>query len=184
VRYFFSRRIPDCSSILLVESGSRSISEKLLPILRTAWKPDTPIDLITCYSKLPEGFGPETRVWRVTDYRGREARGRLYQELREKQHAVIGIICSGEPLMTKWKWALAWQLPGKVFLINENADFFWLDRGHIPILRELMMTRAGLAGAGAVRTLARVFSFPFTLTYLLLYATTVHARRALRSSRG
>jgi hypothetical protein len=33
---------------------------------------------------------------------------------------------------------------------------------------------------GAVRTLARTFSFPFTLAYLLLYATIVHTRRALR----
>jgi hypothetical protein len=31
-----------------------------------------------------------------------------------------------------------------------------------------------------VRTLARALSFPFTLMYLLLYATVVHARRALR----
>jgi thiosulfate reductase cytochrome b subunit len=43
-----------------------------------------------------------------------------------------------------------------------------------------VLFRAGLAGAGAVRTLARFFLFPFTLLYLLLYATTVHFRRVLR----
>jgi hypothetical protein len=43
-----------------------------------------------------------------------------------------------------------------------------------------VLLRAGLAGAGAVRTLARAISFPFTLFYLLLYASVVHARRGLR----
>ena len=38
------------------------------------------------------------------------------------------------------------------------------------------------AGAGAVRTLARLFSFPFTLLYLLLYAAAVHVRRSFQLS--
>jgi hypothetical protein len=38
----------------------------------------------------------------------------------------------------------------------------------------------GLAGSGAVRTLASALAFPFTLLYLLLYAAVEHARRALR----
>jgi len=49
------------------------------------------------------------------------------------------------------------------------------------VIRQFVLLRSGLAGAGAVRTLARLFLFPFTLLYLLLYATTVHARRALRN---
>ena len=93
----------------------------------------------------------------------------------------MGIVCSGEPLMTKWKAALLWQVPAKVFVINENGDYFWLDRLHLKPIREFVLLRAGLAGAGAVRTLARLISFPFTLLYLLLYATVVHTRRALRS---
>ena len=93
---------------------------------------------------------------------------------------MMGIVCSEEPLMMKWKWALALRVPAKIFIINENADYFWLDRKHLKILREFALSRAGLAGAGAVRTLARVFSFPFALFYLLLYAAAVHARRRLR----
>ena len=42
-----------------------------------------------------------------------------------------------------------------------------------------VLYRSGLAGAGAVRTLVRLISFPFALLYLLLYATVAHARRAL-----
>jgi hypothetical protein len=82
--------------------------------------------------------------------------------------------------MTKWKWVLALRIPAKVFVVNENGDYFWLDRQHLGVIRRFVLLRSGLAGAGAVRTLARLFLFPFTLLYLLLYAATVHARRALR----
>src|SRR5262249_18007584 len=119
---------------------------------------------------------------RVTDYRGREGRRQLYRELAERRYSIMGIVCSGEPIMTKWKWVLALRTRAKVFIINENGDYFWLDRGHLALVREMVLFRSGLAGAGAVRTLGRIVSFPFTLAYLLLYAAAVHARRAL--SRG
>src|SRR6185437_7076452 len=114
------------------------------------------------------------------EYRGREGRRRLYRQLAENRYALAGIVCSGQPLMTKWKWALALRLPAKVFLINEYGGYFALEVWEWANLRLLVLERAGLAGAGAVRTLARLVSFPFTLLYLILYATTVHTRRALR----
>jgi len=163
-----------------VESGSRGILERLLPPLRRSWGQGVPIDLVSCYATLPEGFPPETRLYRVADYRGPAGRARLYGELAGNGYSHAGIVCSAEPLMTKWKWMLAARLPAKVFVINENADYFWLDRFHFAHLRTLALVRTGLAGTGAVRILARLFSFPFTFLYLLLYATTVHARRLLR----
>jgi hypothetical protein len=176
-----TRRLPSADAILLVESGSRDLLERVIPSLRETWGPEVAIDLVTCYSKLPRGLDPQTsRVYRVPEYRGRQGRTRLYRELRRNRYGLMGVICSGEPLMTKWKWALGFQIPAKIFIINENGDYFWLDRGHLDVVRQFVILRAGLAGTGAVRTLARVFSFPFTLAYLLLYATTVHARRALR----
>jgi hypothetical protein len=75
---------------------------------------------------------------------------------------------------------LGLRVPAKIFVINENGDYFWLDRHHLASLRQFVLYRSGLAGAGAVRSLVRLISFPFTLLYLLLYATAVHARRALR----
>ncbi len=179
VRYFLSHHLPETKAILLVESGSRSLIEGLVSNLRENWA--ARIDVVSCYPTLPKGFSQETtRLYKVGDYRGREGRRRLYRELGRNRYGLVGIICSGEPLMTKWKWVLALRLPAKVFIINENGDYFWLDRGHISTIREFVFMRSGLAGAGAVRILARLFSFPFTLVYLLLYATTVHARRALR----
>jgi len=149
--------------------------------LRQSWGDEIPMDLVTCYSGLPEGLRPETtRIYDVTRYRGKQARQRLYDELAQQHYSLLGIVCSGEPLLTKWKWVLALRLRAKVIIINENGDYFSLDRKHANNLRRLMLNRADLAGAGAARTLARLFLFPFTLAYLLLYATAVHARRALR----
>jgi len=176
-----SGRLPEASSILLVESGSRGILEKVIAGLRRSWGADVPIDLVSCFANLPLGLDARTtRVFRVSDYRGRQGRAQLYRELRARNYPMMGIVCSEEPLMMKWKWALALRVPAKVFIINENADYFWLDRKHLKIIREFAFARAGLAGSGAVRTLARVFSFPFALCYLLLYAAVVHARRGLR----
>jgi hypothetical protein len=182
VRYFLRSRYPDVSSILLIESGSRSIVERVVTALRRGYGDEVPIDIVSCFAARPEGFDERTRVYRVADYRGREGRRKLYRQLTAQKYPVMGIVCSGEPLMTKWKFALAWQVPAKVFIINENADFFWLDFGHMRQFRRFVLFRAGLAGAGAVRTLARAISFPFTLFYLLLYASVVHARRTFRRS--
>ena len=182
MRYLLTGRQPAAAAILLVESGSRGILDRMLPPLRQSWGKGVPIDLVSCYATLPPGFPPETRLYRVADYRGSEGRGRLYRELADNGYSHLGIVCSAEPLMTKWKWMLAARLPAKVFVINENADYFWLDRLHGAHIWDFVLLRTGLAGAGAVRILARLVSFPFTFLYLLLYATTVHARRALRRS--
>jgi len=180
VRYFLTGRQPDVSSILLVESGSRAIAERVANTLRRGYGPNVRIDLVSCYSMLPEGFDADTRIYRVSDYRSGDARRKLFRELAANRYSAMGIICSGEPLMTKWKGALAYRVPAKIFIINENADYFWLDYAHLKQAQRLVLLRAGLAGAGAVRTLTRAISFPFVLFYLLLYASVVHARRAMR----
>ena len=181
MRYFLSRRLPDASRILLVESGARYLLEGLIPGIRSTYGERIFVDLVTCFPGLPRGFDPATtRVYRVNDYRGREGRARLYRELADNSYNILGIVCCAQPIMTKWKWVLALRLPAKVFVLNENGDYFWLDRAHYPAIRHFVLFRAGLAGAGAVRTVARVLLFPFTVLYLLLYAGMVHSRRALR----
>jgi hypothetical protein len=181
VRYFLTGRLPRVNSILLVESGTRGLVEGLIGGLRQTWGDQIPIDLVTCYASLPKGFeSHNTRVYRVGDYRGRAARRRLYRELAGNRYALVGIVCSGEVVMTKWKWVLASRIPAKLFVINENGDYFWFDRLHLGAIRQFVLFRSGLAGSGAVRTLVRLISFPFTLLYLLLYATSVHTLRALR----
>ncbi len=199
MRDFFRRRIPQPGRVLLVESGSRSVCEKLLAVLRGLYGQQLPIDLITCYPGLPEGFSPQPTtapgptagapqlisgtpqplaVFRVSDYRGRAGRRRLYSELSRRRYPVLGIICSGEPIMTKWKWAVVARVPAKVFVANENGDFFWLDYSQWQIMVRFALHRSGLAGPGAIRGFARLALFPITLAYLLLYAAVAHLRRA------
>jgi len=180
VRYFFRRRLPHPTRILLIESGSRHLIEGLLPHIRQRWG-EVPIDLVTCYGGLPRGLEPEnTKIYRTGDYRGGEGRRRLFRELAGDGHSIMGVLCSAEPVLFKWKCALIARLPVKVLVANENGDYFWLDWGHWQAIQHFILFRAGLTGPEAVRTLARLVLFPFTLIYLLLYASTVHFRRVLR----
>jgi len=174
VRYFLRRLIPPSSRILLVESGSRQITQIVIPHLRAQFGDGLAIDVVTCFAEPPAGAA---RVFSVNDYRGR--RLSLVRELRGRGYAVAAIICSGEAILKKWKWGLATALPAKFLVINENGDYFWLDRGHWPAIRRFVKHRAGVSDAGIVRAAARIFAFPFTLSYLLLYAAAVHLRRAL-----
>jgi hypothetical protein len=150
VRYFLRRRQPPVSRILLVESGSRHLIERVLPGLRrttamgsrSIWSPVTPAR--------PRA---SSAVHRVTDHRGPDGRRKLYRALAANRYSIMGVVCSAEPIMTKWKWALAARLPAKVFVINENGDYFWLDRGHWRAILHFALFRAGLTGSGAARTL-------------------------------
>ncbi len=181
MRYFFRRCVPSFDRVLLVESGSRRIFDEFLPGLPALFGEPAAMDLVTCYPGEPAGYRREAgRVYRVTDYSGRAGRRRLYRELAARGYRVAVIICSGEPIMMKWKWALAVRLPVKVLVVNENSDCFWLDWGNWRTISRFVAFRSGFSGAGAVRMLARVAVFPFTLAYLLLYTAMVHIRRHIR----
>jgi hypothetical protein len=182
MRYFLSRREPALTRVLLIESGSRSLIENLLPGLRANCGEDVPIDLVTCYGGLPEGFDPETVVYRVTDYGSPEGRKELIRQLRARNYSMSGMVCSGEAIMTKWKWLIALRVPAKFFILNENGDYFWVHRENARIIREFVLVRMGLDGPQGLRTVARVLLFPFSVLYLVVYAGFVHARRALRRS--
>jgi hypothetical protein len=182
IRYFFSGAAPAGTRMLLIESGSRSLAEGVIPLLRSGWAPACEIDLVTCYGGLPRGMPESTRVFRVNDFGTPEKRRELLKELNARDYAFVGMICSAEPIMTKWKWMLAARLPAKLFIVNENGDYFWFHRENAATLREFALVRMGLEGAGAIRTIGRLMLFPFAVLYLLLYAFTVHAMRRLRLS--
>jgi hypothetical protein len=181
MRYFFRRAIPPFTRILLVESGSRELLESLLPKLYQN-NPGMTCDLVTCYAGAPSTFrASQGAVYHVTDYPAGPARQEFYRQLAANRYNILGAICSAEPIMTKWKWMLGARLPAKIFVVNENGDYFWLDYGHWSNIRYFVLFRAGLTGSGAVRTIARVVLFPFSLLYLIMYALTVHTRRILRT---
>ncbi len=180
MKYYLRRRVPPFTRLLLIESGSRHILENLIPRLREAHGAEQ-MDLVTCYAGEPATFDPANgRVFRVTDYAGRAARKRLLSELRNRRHTIGVMICSGEPIMTKWKWMLAARLPLKFLIVNENGDYFWCDRSNWKTIRHFFLFRAGLTGAGAVRTIGGLMLFPFTLAYLVLYTAYIHIKRKVR----
>jgi hypothetical protein len=178
---FLRLRFPPVTRILLVESGARHLLEGVLPYLRTTFGEQVPIDLVTCYAGLPAGLHAGSGVYHIHNYRGRQGRRRLYRELRASGVSVLVILCSGEPIMTKWKWALAFRLPVRLLVVNENGDFFWFDRGNWKIIRHFVLFRAGLSGGDAVRTISQTLLFPLTLTYLLFYAAAIHLRRRIHT---
>jgi hypothetical protein len=179
VRYFLTRRDPPLSRILLIESGARALVEGLIPHLSALWD-DVPIDLVTCYAGVPAGI---SNVYRVTDYATPERRRELIRLLRAQHYTIAGMICSGEPIMSKWKWLIAFRVPAKIFVVNENGDYFWIHRDFTATMREFSIERLGLSGAGAIRTPARVLIFPFTVLFLLLYAFVAHIRRAFNTAK-
>jgi hypothetical protein len=179
LRYFLRRHIPPFTRVLLVESGSRSVFDRLVPRLYEVHGEEMELDLVTCFPGTPAGF--RGRIYRVQDYTGAAARQGLYAELATRQYAVTGILCSNEPVMTKWKWVLAARLRSKVFIVNENADFLWLDWAHGGHIARLARVRAGLTGSSVIPAVARVLCFPFSLAYLLLFAAVVHTRRRIRT---
>jgi hypothetical protein len=180
MKYLLSQKEPAGTRILLIESGSRSILEPIVAHLQANWGEGIPIDLITCYGGRPAGLDESTRIFHVADYNTPELRRNLAAELRTRHYAYAGMICAAEPIMAKWRWWLTFKVPAKFFIINENGDYFWLNRASTPAIRGFIMTRMGLAGAGAIRTLGRLIIFPFAIFYLLLYTGAVHLRRFLR----
>ncbi len=183
VRYFLTRREPPLTRILLIESGSRALIEGLLPHLRKVWGEHVPIDLVTCYAGAPTGLASDASIYRVTEYGSPDGRRELIRLLREKRYSIAGVLCSGEPIMTKWKCLIALRIPAKIFVINENGDYFWIHRDNLSNIREFSLVRLGLSGAGAIRTIGRLLIFPFSVLFLLMYAFVAHLRRAVNTAK-
>ncbi len=180
MRYFFSRYIPPFTRVLLVESGSRGAFDTLVPLLYRLYGEAMELDLVTCHPTTPTGF--RGRVYRVDDYSSPAARRQLFRELASSEYAALGILCSGEPIMTKWKWALVARLRAKVFVINEYAGFLLVDWGQTRNLAHFARVRLGLSGAAATPAVMRFLLVPFSLLYLLLFAAIVHTKRRIRIS--
>lgn len=181
MRLFFRQRIPDFRRVLLVESGSRAIVDGLIPGLNELYGDKLQLDLVTCYSGEPAGLRSTARTYRVWNYPDQASRNNLLKELGSNNYEIVGILCTGEPIMTKWKWWLAWKLPAKVFILNENGDYFWFDYTNLRTILHFILYRGGLAGGDAVTTITRLLMFPFMVGYLMLYAGAVHLRRKVRT---
>ncbi|MFN7541967.1 MAG: hypothetical protein ACK5TN_04135 [Acidobacteriota bacterium] len=179
---FFSRRIPNLDRVVLVESGPRNLYDGFVGDLYTLHGQNIQLDLVTCYTGEPAGFRPANgAVYRVQDYRGWDGAKRLVQILRGRRVSTLGIICAGVPVMANWKWMLLAGLRAKVFVMNENGDYFWVDYSNWKLIGHFMLFRAGMSGDNGIWLPLRMLVFPFGLLFLAAYAGWVHARRWIRS---
>lgn len=179
---FFSRRIPNLAQVVLVESGPRPLFDGFVGSLYEIHGEHIRIDLVTCYTGHPAGFRESNGdIFRIQDYRGWEGAKRLVEVLRGRGPSVLGIICAGVPVMAKWKWLLLASLRAKVFVMNENGDYFWVDYSNWKIILHFMAFRAGMSGDNGVWLPLRMLVFPFGLAYFAAYAAWLHGRRWIRS---
>jgi hypothetical protein len=185
MRWFLSRAVPAPTRVLVLESGPRAVAERLIPRLREVFGGQTPIDLMTCLPSDPAGLLPQEgagnpQIWRVIDCPDRGSRWRLLREIRSRRYPITAVLCANSPLMASWRAAAMLLFPSKFLIVNENADFFWLDRAHWRNLLRLWMHRSGVFEESAVRAAARLAAFPFTLAFLIGYAGYVHSARRVR----
>lgn len=187
MRFVLRQTVPPLHRVLLVESGPRALTERFLPVLRKVCGDTVDVDLFTCLpppqpGELPGAAGGDgiRHCYRSQDYSGGAGRRRLLKLLRANGYQGMVMLCANSPLLLRWKWALAFRLPVKVLIANENADCFWMDAGHWRTAKSLLLDRFGLRGTGSLRTLGQVLVFPIVLLFLAVYAMVVHLRRNLR----
>jgi hypothetical protein len=182
---FFSKRIPHLDRVVLVESGPRRLFDGFVGDLYRIHGEHIRVDLVTCFGGTPEGFREANgKVYRVRDYPGWEGAKRMALELRASGPTVLGIICAGVPVMMKWKWMLALALRSKVFILNENQDYFWVDYSQWKTIWHFAAFRAGLTGANSVLLPVRLLLYPFGMGLLAGYALWMHGRRWMRLRMG
>ncbi len=187
MRWVLSRHIPPITKLLLVESGPRPIAEKIIIRFRELYGDELPIDLLTCLPSDPPGLmanGAQGEVFRVINCHDHRTRWRLLRRIRAKHHPVTAIICAGSPILGPWKMAALALFPSKFVIINENADFFWLDRGHRGDVKRFLLHRTGMLEGSAPRKVAAILVLPFAFAYLLAYALVVHVVRLARMGLG
>jgi hypothetical protein len=139
------------------------------------------VDVLTCYNSAPASFdAARGHVFYTHDAKGSAARNQLLKEFASSGYSALCVLCTGDDIMTKWKWIAALRVPAKVLIVNENADSFWLDRGHYRDLGHMADERLGLSRLELLRFVYQIVAFPFTLLILIAFAAWVHTRRLLR----
>lgn len=174
MKYFFRHKTPAARGVLLMESGSPEVSRRALEGIRQIF-PQARFHLCTCWpDPVPGQFAS---VYRVTDYPSLWGKLRLLLSFRKNRWDVLAILCTGEPVMWPWKTVALFLLPAKVLIVNENADFFWLDWKNRKTLRRFLAIRWGVNQKEFLFTILRALVFPITLLFLLATTGFLYARR-------
>lgn len=178
---FVSRWTPKFDRLLVVESGRRPAAERFLHSLYTV-ENSQHVDVLTCYGSAPSAFdSTKGRLFKTQEAVTRSSRRQIFDAWKQANYSAVCVLCTGDDIMTRWKWAIALRLPVKVLLVNESADWFWLDRGHVRDIGRMVRHRMGPLNLIPFRTLRQIVVFPFTLLFLLAFAAVAHSRRILRA---
>jgi hypothetical protein len=175
--FLLSRWTPEPERVLLVESGLRSAADLFLQDMYQDGRLRR-LDVLTCYGSAPPSFDPARGEIFFTHQT--QSRTELFRRLSGAGYSSTCLLCTGDDIMTKWKWAVALRVPAKVMIVNESADTFWLDRGHLRELKQMTHDRVGITRLMLVRLLWQIVAFPFVLLALLSFAAVAHTRRAWR----
>ena len=174
MKYFFSPRVPAPTDILVLESGPREVAAKALQGIRAMF-PRARYHLCTCWLEAPqETF---TTIYRVADFSSGRDKLRLLWSFRCKRWPVLVVLCTDSSILWRWKVLALLLQPAKVLIVNENADFFWLQWANRGILRQLLRTRWGLPTGALFRTTLAALVFPATFLVLAATAAVYYARR-------
>lgn len=174
MKYFFRRKFPGAADVLLIESGSPEVARRALGKIREHF-PDARYHLLTCWPDPPTGL--YRSVFRAADYPTGWEKLRLLLSLARRKWRVLVILCTGEPVLWRWKMLAVALFPSKVLIVNENADFFWVDWTHRRHVRQFLAVRWGVNRDEITATALRALVFPLTLLFLILTALYLYARR-------
>ena len=166
--------------VLVVESGPRTLSERFLSHLYSH-HPAERVDLLTCFEGQPAALELDRgSITSVVPHQGFSARRALIRKLARSGYDVVAIFCTGQGIMARWKWAVALGVPAKVLIVNENADYFWLDSGNFRNMRAMLRQRLNWRMAASPSLIFELLAYPFVMLFLLAYAGWIHSRRLLR----
>ena len=186
---FLTRAQPNFDSILLIESGPRRVTEEILLYFYTV-KTARRVDILTCYDTPPAGFDFDRgTVHSVHHEDARRNRSEFLRTLASGPYTAVSLLCTGSPILEKWKWMLAFRSSAKLIVVNEEANYFSLDIWNLKTARLMLLKRlnpfADYSSAGLLTSLtanlAGLLFAPFTVTYLLFYTAVLHVRRWLRA---
>jgi hypothetical protein len=177
MKYFFRRRVPVADDVLFLESGSPEVARRVLERIRKLL-PDARYHLCTCQTDVPPAVFAS--VFRASDYPAAWQKLSLLYSFRRRGWKILVILCTGEPILWRWKMLALVLLPAKVLVVNENADFFWLEWENRRTLRRLLENRWGVNRIRISRNFFRALVFPLTLLVLLATAGFLCLRRAWR----
>lgn len=177
MKWIISNRTPAVQRILLVESGPEAVAAAVVPRLRDTFGDAVVIDRLTWGEADPE---EHAQVWRSRDYATAAGRLRLLRQLRRVRPSAVAVVCANTPYLRGWRTAVLLAVPAKALIVNENSDFFWLDRANANNLRRMLLSRSGLVGESTVHLIGRALLFPFALGYLAGFAAITHLGRWAR----